>query len=165
MKSICVYCGSKAGNRPIYAERAVALGQRIAHEGLALIYGGGNVGLMGLAADAALAAGGEVIGVIPEQLVTWEVAHKGVSRLEVAPGPESLRFEVFCDACSPEEGAAVCEALMRLAGDGPLGRLVVLRSAEEPMSVFYFCGENLDEVTVEQPSCGILVADGTDVEA
>ena len=61
MKSICVYCGSNAGNRPIYAERAVALGQRIAHEGLALIYGGGNVGLMGLAADAALAAGGEVI--------------------------------------------------------------------------------------------------------
>ena len=90
------------------------------------------------------------------------LAALGVSRMEVVPGPESLRFEVFCDACSPEEGAAVCEALMRLAGDGPLGRLVVLRSAEEPMSVFYFCGENLDEVTVEQPSCGIMDADGTD---
>ena len=95
MKSICVYCGSNAGNRPIYAERAVALGQRIAHEGLALIYGGGNVGLMGLAADAALAAGGEVIGVIPEQLVTWEVAHKGVSRLEVVANMHERKMRMF----------------------------------------------------------------------
>ena len=95
MKSICVYCGSNAGNRPIYAERAVALGQRIAHEGLALIYGGGNVGLMGLAADAALAAGGEAIGVIPEQLVTWEVAHKGVSRLEVVANMHERKMRMF----------------------------------------------------------------------
>ena len=90
------------------------------------------------------------------------LAALGVSRLEVAPGPVSLRLEVFCDACSPEEGSAVCEALMPLAGDGPLGRLVVLRSAEEPMSVFYFCGENLDEVTVEQPTCSIADGGGTD---
>ena len=89
------------------------------------------------------------------------LASLGVSRVEVAPGPESLRFEVFCDACSPEEGGAVCEALMPLVGDGPLGRLVVLRSAEEPMSVFYFCGENLDEVTVEQPTCRIAGEEGT----
>ena len=95
MKSICVYCGSNAGNRPIYAERAVALGQRIAHEGLALIYGGGNAGLMGLAADAALAAGGEVIGVIPEQLVTWEVAHKGLTRLEVVANMHERKMRMF----------------------------------------------------------------------
>ena len=95
MKSICVYCGSNAGNRPIYAERAVALGQRIAHEGLALVYGGGNVGLMGLAADAALAAGGEVIGVIPEQLVTWEVAHKGLTRLEVVANMHERKMRMF----------------------------------------------------------------------
>ena len=95
MKSICVYCGSNAGNRPVYAERAVALGQRIAHEGLALIYGGGNVGLMGLAADAALAAGGEVIGVIPEQLVTWEVAHKGLTRLEVVANMHERKMRMF----------------------------------------------------------------------
>ena len=83
MKSVCVYCGSNAGARPIYAERAAQLGTRIAREGLALVYGGGNVGLMGLVADAALEAGGEVIGVIPEQLVGWEVAHRGVTRLEI----------------------------------------------------------------------------------
>ena len=83
MKSICVYCGSNAGSKPAYTERAIALGDRIAKEGLQLVYGGGNVGLMGIVADAVLAAGGEVIGVIPEQLVGWEVAHKGVTRLEV----------------------------------------------------------------------------------
>ena len=95
MKAICVYCGSNTGNRPAYAERATALGERIAREGLALIYGGGNVGLMGLAADAALAAGGEVIGVIPEQLVTWEVAHKGVSRLEVVANMHERKMRMF----------------------------------------------------------------------
>ena len=83
MRSICVYCGSNAGSKPVYTERAIALGNRIAKEGLALVYGGGNVGLMGVVADAVLEAGGEVIGVIPEQLVNWEVAHKGVTRLEV----------------------------------------------------------------------------------
>ena len=95
MKAICVYCGSNTGNRPAYAERATALGERIAREGLSLIYGGGNVGLMGLAADAALAAGGEVIGVIPEQLVTWEVAHKGVSRLEVVANMHERKMRMF----------------------------------------------------------------------
>ena len=95
MKAICVYCGSNAGSRPAYAERAAALGERIAREGLALVYGGGNVGLMGLAAAAALAAGGEVIGVIPEQLVTWEVAHKGVSRLEVVANMHERKMRMF----------------------------------------------------------------------
>src|SRR3546814_15941317 len=83
MKSICVYCGSNAGLRPAYAARAQALGTRIANEGLALVYGGGNVGLMGIVADAVLEGGGEVIGVIPQQLVEWEVAHRGVSKLEI----------------------------------------------------------------------------------
>src|SRR3546814_2728169 len=82
MKSICVYCGSNAGLRPTYAERAKALGTRIANENLALVYGGGNVGLMGIVADAVLEGGGEVIGVIPQQLVDWEVAHRGVTRSE-----------------------------------------------------------------------------------
>src|SRR5687767_3444750 len=67
MKSVCVYCGSNAGARPAYAERARAIGTRLAEERLTLVYGGGNVGLMGLVADATLAAGGDVIGVIPEQ--------------------------------------------------------------------------------------------------
>ena len=83
MKSVCVYCGSNSGARPVYAERAAELGRRLAAEGLTVVYGGGNVGLMGIVADAALEAGGEVVGVIPEQLVNWEVAHRGLTRLEV----------------------------------------------------------------------------------
>ena len=95
MKSICVYCGSNAGNKPVYAERAIALGDRIAKEGLQLVYGGGNVGLMGIVADAVLAAGGEVVGVIPEQLVNWEVAHKGVTRLEVVANMHERKKRMF----------------------------------------------------------------------
>jgi len=95
MKAVCVYCGSNAGGRPAYAERAAALGARIADEGLVLVYGGGNVGLMGIAADAALAAGGEVIGVIPEQLVGWEVAHRGVTRLEVVANMHERKARMF----------------------------------------------------------------------
>jgi len=95
MKSICVYCGSNAGSKPIYTERAMALGDRIAKEGLALVYGGGNVGLMGIVADAVLQAGGEVVGVIPEQLVNWEVAHKGVTRLEVVGSMHERKMRMF----------------------------------------------------------------------
>jgi len=95
MKSICVYCGSNSGSKPAYTERAIALGDRIAREGMALVYGGGNVGLMGVVADAVLAAGGEVIGVIPEQLVNWEVAHKGLTRLEVVANMHERKMRMF----------------------------------------------------------------------
>ena len=95
MKSICVYCGSNAGSKPAYSERAIALGTRLAQEHLALVYGGGNVGLMGIVADAALAAGGEVIGVIPQQLVDWEVAHRGVTRLEVVGSMHERKARMF----------------------------------------------------------------------
>jgi len=95
MKSICVYCGSNSGSKAIYADRAAALGHRIAKDGLALIYGGGNVGLMGIVADAVLQAGGEVVGVIPEQLVNWEVAHKGVTRLEVVGSMHERKMRMF----------------------------------------------------------------------
>jgi uncharacterized protein (TIGR00730 family) len=83
LRSVCVYCGSNAGSRPLYAERAAALGARLAQEGLALVYGGGNVGLMGIVADAALAAGGDVVGVIPQALLERELAHDGLSELHV----------------------------------------------------------------------------------
>ncbi|MFN7783275.1 MAG: LOG family protein, partial [Lysobacterales bacterium] len=63
MRTLCVYCGSNAGNDPRYAAAAVTLGKRIAAEGMGLVYGGGNVGLMGIVADAVLDAGGEVTGV------------------------------------------------------------------------------------------------------
>jgi len=95
MKTLCVYCGSNAGSRPIYTERAMVLGARLAREGIALVYGGGNVGLMGVVADAVLEAGGEAIGVIPEQLVNWEVAHKGLSKLEVVGSMHERKQRMF----------------------------------------------------------------------
>ncbi|GHE38568.1 TIGR00730 family Rossman fold protein [Vulcaniibacterium thermophilum] len=95
MKSLCLYCGSNAGARPIYAERAAEFARRVAREGLTLVYGGGNVGLMGVIADAALEAGGEVIGVIPEHLMRWEVAHRGVTRLEVVGSMHERKARMF----------------------------------------------------------------------
>ena len=83
MKRICVFCGSNAGARSEYAEAARALATVLAERKLGIVYGGGNVGLMGVVADAALARGGEVIGVIPQKLVDKEVAHRGVTELLV----------------------------------------------------------------------------------
>ncbi len=79
--AICVYCGSSSGRHPEYAEQARAFGTEMARRGIALVYGGGKVGLMGVVADAVLAGGGRVIGVIPRQLVELEVAHPGLSEL------------------------------------------------------------------------------------
>jgi len=83
MKRICVFCGSNAGARSEYAEAARALATVLAERKLGIVYGGGNVGLMGVLADAALARGGEVIGVIPQKLVDKEVAHRGVTELRI----------------------------------------------------------------------------------
>ena len=85
MKRLCVYCGSKTGNDPEYTHAAVKLGQAIAARKLGLVYGGGHMGLMGEIADAVLAAGGEVIGVIPQGQVDKEEAHQGLSELKIVP--------------------------------------------------------------------------------
>jgi uncharacterized protein (TIGR00730 family) len=77
-RRVCVFCGSSNGARPCYREAAAGLGLLLAQSQIGVVYGGGNVGLMGALADAALAAGGEVIGVIPEHLVSKELAHGGV---------------------------------------------------------------------------------------
>ncbi|WP_284616959.1 TIGR00730 family Rossman fold protein [Aquabacterium humicola] len=81
--SLCVYCGSKAGNRPAYAEQARRIGASIGRRGWQLVYGGGRAGLMGEVADAALAAGARVVGVIPESLMRLEVGHAGLTELHV----------------------------------------------------------------------------------
>lgn len=88
MKSLCVFCGANAGNKPVYRAAAENLGRLLANRGIQLIYGGGNVGLMGAVADACLDAGGTVIGVIPQALMGKEVEgrpvdHRTLTRLEV----------------------------------------------------------------------------------
>ncbi|HEY1799527.1 MAG TPA: TIGR00730 family Rossman fold protein [Terriglobales bacterium] len=80
---ICVFCGSNSGSRTVYTKAAEDLGRLLARKKLALVYGGGRVGLMGTIADGVLKEGGEVIGVIPESLVRREVAHTGLSDLRV----------------------------------------------------------------------------------
>ncbi len=83
MRRICVFCGSSPGARPSYGQAARSLGAQLAGRGVGLVYGGASVGLMGALADAALAAGGEVIGVIPRALEARELAPAGLTRLEV----------------------------------------------------------------------------------
>lgn len=83
LSSVCVFCGSRPGAQPIYAEAADAFGSELARQGIRLVYGGGNVGLMGRIADAALNAGGEVVGVIPQFLIDREVGHPRLTELHV----------------------------------------------------------------------------------
>lgn len=83
LRRICIFCGSSTGNRPGYRAAAEHVGSFLAKSGVGLVYGGGKVGLMGVLADAALRAGGEVIGVIPEHLMAREVGHLGLSRMHV----------------------------------------------------------------------------------
>ena len=83
MKRVCVYCGSSSGENPIHREAAEALGALLVESGIGVVYGGGNVGLMGAVADGALRAGGEVIGVIPTALMDKELGHAGITKLHV----------------------------------------------------------------------------------
>jgi uncharacterized protein (TIGR00730 family) len=83
MRRVCVFCGASAGNDPAYAALARSVGAGLARRGIGLVYGGGRVGLMGVVADAALAAGGEVIGVIPQSLVDRELAHPGATEMRI----------------------------------------------------------------------------------
>lgn len=83
IKSVCVFCGSRVGDNPAYALAASHLGTLLASKNIQLVYGAGNIGLMGVVADACLAANGKVVGVIPTKLVEKEVAHKGLTELIV----------------------------------------------------------------------------------
>jgi uncharacterized protein (TIGR00730 family) len=83
VRRVCVFCGASSGRLPDYAEAARAFGAAAAARGLGIVYGGGRVGLMGAVADAALAGGGEVIGVIPQELVDRELAHGGLTELRI----------------------------------------------------------------------------------
>lgn len=83
MQTVCVYCGSSPGSDPAYMAAAAEFGRLLARSGSTLVYGGGRVGMMGAVADAALAAGGSVVGVIPRSLVDKELAHRGVTELRI----------------------------------------------------------------------------------
>jgi uncharacterized protein (TIGR00730 family) len=83
LSNVCVYCGSSAGNDPVYAEQARALARALVERDIGLVYGGGKVGIMGVIADGVLALGGRVTGIIPQALLAREVAHRGLGELVV----------------------------------------------------------------------------------
>ena len=83
MRRLCVFCGSSTGNQRAYSDAAEALGALLAERGIGLVYGGGNVGLMGVIADAVMAKGGQVIGVIPQSLADREIANTGITELRI----------------------------------------------------------------------------------
>jgi uncharacterized protein (TIGR00730 family) len=118
INSICVYCGSSPGKRDVFVEAAKTLGRELATRKIDIIYGGGRRGLMGALADAALAAGGRVAGIIPQSLVDAEIAHRGLSELHVVHTMHERKAEMTrrADAFLILPGAwgtldELCEAL------------------------------------------------------
>lgn len=124
MRSVCVFCGSNFGARPSYEQAAAHLGRTVAGRGLRLVYGGAKVGLMGVLADAALAAGGEVVGVIPGALVERELAHTGLTELHPV-GSMHARKAMMADLSDAfvalPGGAGTLEELFEVWTWGQLG--------------------------------------------
>jgi uncharacterized protein (TIGR00730 family) len=94
MKRLAVYCGASMGANPLFAETARALGEAMAARGIGLVYGGGRLGLMGVVADAVMAAGGEAHGVIPQALIDLEVAHTGLTELHIVASMDARKAKM-----------------------------------------------------------------------
>ena len=137
METVCVFCGSREGSRPSYVEAARRMGTALARRGIRVVYGGGQVGLMGAMADAALEEGGEVIGVIPEALIAREVAHAGLTELHVV-GSMHERKKLMAD---------LSDAFVTLPGG--YGTL------EEFLEVLSWA-----QLSVHEKPCGLLEVDG-----
>jgi uncharacterized protein (TIGR00730 family) len=117
IKRLCVFCGSSTGDRPGYVAAARELGTTLARQGIGLVYGGASVGLMGAVADATLAAGGEVIGVIPEALVRKEVAHGGPVDLRIVGSMherKAMMAELSCGFVALPGGIGTLEELFEI---------------------------------------------------
>ncbi|MEO7766887.1 MAG: TIGR00730 family Rossman fold protein, partial [Ferruginibacter sp.] len=99
-KSIAVFCGSKTGNNQLYTQHATTLGHLLAEKNILLIYGGGNMGIMGAVANAVMEKKGQVIGIIPEVILGWEQQHEGISELIVVENMHTRKRMMYekCDA-------------------------------------------------------------------
>lgn len=153
LKSVCVFCGASPGARPIYHEAAAQLGRHIAERGLTLVYGGGAVGLMGVVADAALAAGGEVIGIIPQSLERAEIGHKGLTRLEVVDGMHArkARMAELADAfIALPGGLGTLEELFEVWTWGQLGYHAKPLGLLEINGFYSKLGDFLDHLVAER---------------
>jgi uncharacterized protein (TIGR00730 family) len=124
MQRICVYAGSNPGHDPAYAETAAELARLLVGRGMGVVYGGGKVGLMGVLADAALEAGGEVIGVIPQDLIDHEVGHQGLTELRVVSSMherKALMAELSDGFMALPGGAGTLEELIEIYTWSQLG--------------------------------------------
>jgi uncharacterized protein (TIGR00730 family) len=137
LRSVCMFAASTPGNRPVYRDAAACVGRLAAEAGLTVVYGGGSVGLMGALADSALAAGGCVIGVIPEQLVDSEGAHVGLTELHVVDSMSARKALM----------AELSDAFIALPGG--IGTL------EEMIEVFSW-----RKLGIHDKPCGLLDVDG-----
>lgn len=137
MKTVCVFAGSSAGQRAVYADVARELGHRIAGRGAALVYGGGATGLMGVLADSVLESGGSVTGVIPGPLVDRELAHRGITTLEVVASMHERKARM----------SELSDAFVALPGG--LGTL------EELMEIWTWA-----QLGIHAKPCGIVDAEG-----
>jgi uncharacterized protein (TIGR00730 family) len=124
MRRICVYAGSNPGRDPAYAEAATALAELLTERGIGVVYGGGKVGLMGVIADAAMAAGGEVIGVMPQDLIDREIGHNGITELRVVGSMherKALMAELADGFVALPGGAGTLEELIEIYTWSQLG--------------------------------------------
>ncbi len=123
-RRVAVFCSSSLGNEPAYAELAADLGRRLADEGIGVVFGGGRIGLMGVMADAVMAAGGEVIGVIPNFLDEIEVAHQGLTELHLVNDMherKQLMYSLSDGFCALPGGLGTLEELFEAATWTQLG--------------------------------------------
>jgi uncharacterized protein (TIGR00730 family) len=124
LRRVCVFCGSKHGARPEYTEAARAMGTALVAAGIDLVYGGGRIGLMGEVADAVLAAGGHVTGVIPDHMSDREIAHEGVSDLRIVPSMharKALMYELSDGFIALPGGLGTLEELFEITTWSQLG--------------------------------------------
>ncbi len=152
LRRVCVFCGSSAGTRPEYADAARDMGRALADQDIGLVYGGGSVGLMGVLADAALEAGGEVIGVIPQHMTSREIAHYDLSDLRVVGSMherKALMYELADGFVALPGGLGTLEELFEILTWCQLGLQVKPSGLLDVDGYFSRLVEFLDHVTAE----------------
>ena len=152
LQRVCVFCGSNPGARPEYEDAARALGRSLAAEGIGLVYGGGSVGLMGTLADAALSAGAEVIGVIPEPVMTREITHSRLSELHAVGSMherKALMYDLADGFIALPGGLGTLEEFFEITTWCQLGLQVKPTGLLDVAGFFKGLAEFLDHVTAE----------------
>ncbi len=122
---VALYCGSRAGNKPVYLEKAIHLSQGLAEHGFGLVYGGASIGLMGQVADAMIQHGGEAVGVIPEFMLDYEIAHNQLTELHVVTSMHQRKAMMADRACAfvaLPGGLGTFEEILEIATWGQLNQ-------------------------------------------